>query len=1387
MDLLAKGIQQLQQLQLRKETPEQELLKGSLELPKLPELYQDASSVSYLEWIYETGQVISSITDKAGIWWSVVLDLALEAYHRYQDETPLKRLKITLGTHPNADDEKWARLDKRVMALLLQCMTASVKQEVLMLRLPHVKDVLYKLYGESQQPQQSGRAEALVRVIKSRVKTLLRAASLPMSCWPLAAQFSARRQRDLSLGDRADEAVPFGAPVHVKHKRFGEGGRYDLAERWRSGKFVGYSSDVRGGRVVRHDDGSYTTSVHIKPYLVDSDDLVEQGPFEMEVEDPVRRIRGKSRMAFLDANPKDELDQQAKELMDAESYDLEGVTAIWELLKPHARSTTRSTQGEGLQWLIGQYVHGGQCGATLDTDRFPWATLYLVKAFTHLTGEKDFSILLTEDVGMKIHRDVHNHAGRDNVLLPVLPCERGGGVWVETEPKDYDVNDEWRQLPRGDWRRGRVHDLQPGVPVKINPRRFHQTEDWEGRRLVMTSFTPRSTRLKPPAHEKVFGYGFNPPPLPPQVPEQLQRSILKMMSFSEPTKRQEAVMFQMRTTREERQERAQEISQELQQLQDDVLGRLQERREWLQQFLAEEEILAEEFNTVGESIRDEIKEINVVVRELIKDVEDQVRSVEERCKDLYLKVANATDDKEIGDIEDYLTHLKKDSDVTLDVPLDQVKANLGEWIEPMNKELANLEEKTNAIEPRPMTEAKKLVNDGSLILIPGKVVFTVKPPAPETKAEKKSQGARWKRKARIVICGNLATQSLNGQDLYAAGASVEALRLALALASALGWIAAATDVSAAFLQAEWPTDRPTYGVITPRILVQAKLVPDNVVFVVKRALYGLRESPALWANHRTRTLREVSVDAPEGRVWLKPLVTDGELWMILQLPPGAERPQLRGLLVSYVDDLLYLAARAMILLLHTRIAEIWPCSALELSDQGLRYLGMELLQEENTFTLGQEAYVANLLRLHGLDPGEKAAVPCPKEWIQDTDMDGEAENFSPEELTRAQKITGECLWLAYRTRPDILYVTNYMAGMTARKPVKVYNVGLKVVAYLNATAGLKLKVESEAVPTTEPKQSAAAGKQSTVAMSVCEAELMEGSTCALLLESTQAMLGEIIPEVGTPTLFIDNMAAHNILHGSAGSWRTRHLRIRHSYVLNQVSTGSLRVCHLAGEDQPADLPTKLHSRARLLHLLEVWNMVGLPALDSEKVVKGLKLGCLFLLMLAVQSLAVAAEKEPLQVTGTSELLLLLVMTCIAAVALWEAGRAAYKWAVPIIFANKKSRRVHRLRDLAKAAAEAEIEKWVEEENVTSEQVTRSLREILREERQGGTLPTPSGQIEHLWRNETYDPADSKETDAVPYTKALKVGLEEEGLAMSGLKDDIVRSATSEWLAKWKDA
>ena len=90
LDLLARGIQQLQELHLRKESQDPELLKGNIGIPKLPEPYQEGSVVAFLEWVYETGQVVGSITDRAAVWWESNLALALQAHKRFQLESPLK-------------------------------------------------------------------------------------------------------------------------------------------------------------------------------------------------------------------------------------------------------------------------------------------------------------------------------------------------------------------------------------------------------------------------------------------------------------------------------------------------------------------------------------------------------------------------------------------------------------------------------------------------------------------------------------------------------------------------------------------------------------------------------------------------------------------------------------------------------------------------------------------------------------------------------------------------------------------------------------------------------------------------------------------------------------------------------------------------------------------------------------------------------------------------------------------------------------------------------------------------------------------------------------------------------------------------------------------------
>ena len=146
MEMLVEGMQQLQQLQLRRDHQEPELLKGSVELPRMPEPYQDGSAVAFLEWIYEVGQIVGSITDRASGWWERTVALSLEAYRTFQRAAPLERLRVDAPADLEVDDPKWFRLEKRVMTLLLQSMPATIKNEIMMLRIGKVKICIFKLY-----------------------------------------------------------------------------------------------------------------------------------------------------------------------------------------------------------------------------------------------------------------------------------------------------------------------------------------------------------------------------------------------------------------------------------------------------------------------------------------------------------------------------------------------------------------------------------------------------------------------------------------------------------------------------------------------------------------------------------------------------------------------------------------------------------------------------------------------------------------------------------------------------------------------------------------------------------------------------------------------------------------------------------------------------------------------------------------------------------------------------------------------------------------------------------------------------------------------------------------------------------------------------------------
>ena len=79
------------------------------------------------------------------------------------------------------------------------------------------------------------------------------------------------------------------------------------------------------------------------------------------------------------------------------------------------------------------------------------------------------------------------------------------------------------------------------------------------------------------------------------------------------------------------------------------------------------------------------------------------------------------------------------------MPVAAVKQNLDDWVGPIKAEYHQLVTESSAVKPVTLQELEKMPGYRDMELAPSKLVTTVKSP-------------NGKRKARIVICGNLVTK-----------------------------------------------------------------------------------------------------------------------------------------------------------------------------------------------------------------------------------------------------------------------------------------------------------------------------------------------------------------------------------------------------------------------------------------------------------------------------------------------------------------------------------------------------------------------------------------------------------------------------------------------------
>ncbi|CAE7696974.1 GIP [Symbiodinium sp. CCMP2456] len=219
-----------------------------------------------------------------------------------------------------------------------------------------------------------------------------------------------------------------------------------------------------------------------------------------------------------------------------------------------------------------------------------------------------------------------------------------------------------------------------------------------------------------------------------------------------------------------------------------------------------------------------------------------------------------------------------------------------------------------------------------------------------------------------------------------------------------------------------------------------------------------------------------------------------------------------------------------------------------------------------------------------------------------------------QEIKLAQRLCGELLWLAQRTRPDVSFTVNAMGALISRAAPRCIAIGVRLLSYLQHTQEYALTIAptSDGLITFTDSSYAPEGKRSHsgilvtwrgaplswratrtpyVCLSTAESELTAAIEGLKMTMSLGAVLEELVGVDLPIQLAVDNQSAIAIAKPTGStSWRTRHLRVRSAFIREQVQNNKVQIRYVKGQQQLADLLTKSFPRQRLEELVVMWGI-----------------------------------------------------------------------------------------------------------------------------------------------------------------------------------------------------
>jgi len=325
-------------------------------------------------------------------------------------------------------------------------------------------------------------------------------------------------------------------------------------------------------------------------------------------------------------------------------------------------------------------------------------------------------------------------------------------------------------------------------------------------------------------------------------------------------------------------------------------------------------------------------------------------------------------------------------------------------------------------------ELAQLILSGTFKIVP--LEGRAKGPKVITKFVWKYKSEENRLKSRLVALGFMESMDLFERN-YAPTVNIESIRMVIFAAANKGWKLRTTDVTGAFLIPEISAKDKQIYIVLPEPF--RFLVPDNMIIVLRRTLYGLRSSPKAWNSE--------FIAAVVGELGMFQLENQPCVFV-----DKVGDPKL--MVALHVDDCLVTGEDVQVEAFLKFLKDKWKIT--EHSGEELTFLGMRIQTLENGFTLDLERQIEALAKDFKMEDSKSVPLPhVPSVPLQPTKK-------ANQQHERTRELMHRLAYIANQVRPDIAFATSDLLRFSSSNDETHWIRAKRILRYLYHTRDFKL-------------------------------------------------------------------------------------------------------------------------------------------------------------------------------------------------------------------------------------------------------------------------------------------------------------------------------------------